>query len=71
MNIQWDFGELEAHDPTIQRRLGMSMNQIMHTSHEAMHKKLCTLFGLPTKMSEGDSVKSLEKYYRRPIVCTY
>ena len=56
--ITWDFGDLDCRDPDIQARLGMSLEQIINSSEESLHSKLCRIYSLPTTSKNKFSIKT-------------
>tara|TARA_B100001989_G_C24123790_1_gene262238 strand:+ start:31 stop:264 length:234 start_codon:yes stop_codon:yes gene_type:complete len=59
--VFWDLGDLDCRDTRLQRRLGMSMNQIINANDEYMEKVLCQMYSLPLTVNE----KQLNSIKRR------
>ena len=51
--VFYDFGDLDCRDGNLQRRLGMSLTQILNSKEEYLEKVLCRMYSLPLIVDEN------------------
>ena len=58
--VFWDLGDLDCRDSNIQKKLGMSMNQILNANEEYLEKLICRIYGLPLvlNLDQLNSIKN-------------
>ena len=69
--VWWDLGSLDCRDPSLQKYLGMSLNEIISADPEYVEARACNLYGLPQIVSKNQLNYFLKKGKKGFQICQY